>query len=129
MWVGPAGLSRFAAVATRQHRAAGCMATMGSSRAYAGPLGNHERSITLLDASHPGNGPSGCQPHLDHLVVVPPAGLLHLRDPGLPRAVTFVALPGEQVPDDAACQLDQRRRPRCLSANHDSSMRNRIRHG
>ena len=40
----------------------------------------------------------------------------------------LVPFPREQVPNDAARHLHQRRRPRCLSSNHDTSMRNRVRY-
>jgi hypothetical protein len=65
---------------------------------------------------------------LDHLVNMPPAGLLHPRHPSPPRTIALVAFPGEQMPDDAARHLDQRRRPRFPFPRHDSSMRNHVRY-
>src|SRR5215472_18111631 len=64
---------------------------------------------------------------LDHLVMVPPAGLLNPGDPGPPGAVALVPLPGEQVPHHAGGHLHQRRRPRGMPRRHHISMRNYVR--
>src|SRR5215467_8775903 len=64
---------------------------------------------------------------LDHLVMVPPAGLLDPGHPGPPGAVALVPLPGKQVPHHAGGHLHQRRRPRGMPRRHHISMRNYVR--
>jgi hypothetical protein len=56
--------------------------------------------------------------HENHFVVVSATRFLDPRDPGPPGAVALVAFPGEQMPNKAADQLDERWCPWCRAPDH-----------
>jgi hypothetical protein len=59
-------------------------------------------------------------------VITPATSLMNPGHPSPPGTIALMAFPGEQVPDHAARQLDQRRLRR-LVPRHESSMRNCVR--
>jgi hypothetical protein len=64
----------------------------------------------------------------DHLVIASASGLVNPGHPSPPGTIALMALTGEQVPGQAARQLDQRRRSWRLVTRHEPSMRNYVRY-